>query len=489
MSPADDAIRQIDWRFLLPDPMPRVVAVTAAADARRVTDGFRRLGAEVVEVAEAVGGPGGHIDMVFVATAAPGAIRSGLGLRAPDGAIVVQTTSRRARLLVALRLRRARLDVRQYGCWPSCASATRYVPLDDRAALTTNARAAKNRRRRAVGTLLARWGLGSLLFREATLVATGHRGDCAGPFRVAFGDEVPGTLTLLTPRFGSSRHVIAMCSDARGGGLVVKTPRCPGDDVQIAREAIGLASVHGPRPSRPVLVADTERFGQRWLVQTRLDGLPLTRRDVADDPARWLVAAREWLDHMPVEPRSAPDEDGRSERLIRPALAVAAACADREPDLRRLVDDGAAAFDRVRSTPLPVVAEHGDFRPPNLLIGGPDAIGVVDWELAERCGLPFHDLAFFHAFVLEVAPHLRAEVRAHGSDALRSIGVAPDLFDALRSLAMLRQLANLIDRGTGTTATRAPAIARSDVARAWFADLDDRTEGQRRDDANTQVAP
>lgn len=483
--PSDHVVRRVDWRFLLPDPRPRhVVAITDADDARSLTEAWHRLGVE----AEPDRGQDGHVDVVLVRDPTAAAMRRALELRVGDGAIVVETTSRRARLVAAVLLRRARLSFVHYGSWPSVAAPTRFVPLGDRAALLTAALAAKNPRRRAVGSTLARLGLGSWLFRESTTVVTVRgREQRPAPLRIAFGDGAApgGGMTLLTPRFGSSRHVIAMCGDGAGRHAVVKTPRSPGDDDQLAREADGLASVTGGRPRRPELLADTERFGQRWLVQSRLDGLPLTRHHVADDPGRWRAAARDWLDQMPTSGRSAPGEDGRLDRLVRPARAVLVASADREPALRRFVDDADLAVERLRAEPLPVVAEHGDFRPPNLLVDEAGALGAVDWELAERRGFPLHDLAFFHAFVSEVLPKLRDELMLEQADVARSLGIEPALADALRSLSNLRQLANLIERGT--VAAGPSTVAESDVARAWSAELDDRAGAHTNE--SREVAP
>lgn len=481
MTPSEELIRRVDWRFLLPDPRPRTAIVVARdpQTARGVSEALGLLDVAVVDSDTRHA----TVDLVFARDAHPAAFGRALERRNPDGAIAVETTSRRSRVTLALRLRRAGLRVQHYGAWPVCASATRFVAMDARSELVANARAAKNPRRRAIGSLLARAGFGSVLFREATTVATNRRADRPGPLRIAFGDDAPGgTMTLLTPRFGSSRHVIAMCTDERGRHLVVKSPRVPTDDAQLALEAQGLSAIEGPLPARPMLAADTERFGQRWLVQTRLDGPPLTRHDVAEDPARWLAAARAWLDLMPTGGRSAPDVDGRLDRLVGPALAVITSSAARDPAIGRLVDDAQAACRRLHSVPLPIAAEHGDFRPPNLIVDETGALGAVDWELAERFGFPLHDLFFFHAFVLDVAPHSSTTVRAAERDAGGALGVDPDVVDALRSIALLRQLANLIERGTVTD-----GISGSDVARAWFAELDRRCDTGRT--TPSEIAP
>jgi thiamine kinase-like enzyme len=48
---------------------------------------------------------------------------------------------------------------------------------------------------------------------------------------------------------------------------------------------------------------------------------------------------------------------------------------------------------------LPLVFEHGDFGPPNIVRCYDGTIGVVDWELAEPKGFPALDLFFLLALV------------------------------------------------------------------------------------------
>jgi Phosphotransferase enzyme family len=48
---------------------------------------------------------------------------------------------------------------------------------------------------------------------------------------------------------------------------------------------------------------------------------------------------------------------------------------------------------------VPIVLEHGDLAPPNLLRLRDGQLGVVDWEVADLDGLALGDLLFFAAFV------------------------------------------------------------------------------------------
>ena len=462
MTSVDD-LRRLDWRFLLDDARVRSIVGV---------DGVEHDVPTSLDAGDSEGeGKGEGSAVVFVRDPDAAAVSRALAIRDPHGVVVVETSTRRARRVVRGRLRRAGLHVAQHGAWPRCSTATRFVPLDRPAELAAAAHDAKNRRRRTAGIALTRLGLGPLLFRETTSIAVSvDRPGVPAPLRVAFGDGAGrhGTMTLLTPRFASSRHVIAMVTDGQGRPLVVKTPRRPDDDEQLTLEARGLSAIGEGGPARPLLVADTTRFGQRWLVQSRVNGPPLTRHHVVQDPERWSAAVHRWLSEMPAGELSAPDRDGRSEHLIRPALDLLSEWARREPELGVLVADATEALRIVGPTPIPTVVEHGDFRPPNLIITESDSIGAVDWELAERCGLPMHDLAYFDAYVLDIVPRLRPTLRRSAVTALDALGVEPALLDPLTSLASLRHLAHeavRLGRGGPEPGNEVAATA---MARAWL---------------------
>jgi hypothetical protein len=57
--------------------------------------------------------------------------------------------------------------------------------------------------------------------------------------------------------------------------------------------------------------------------------------------------------------------------------------------------------ERILSTlgPLPLVREHRDFGPYNILIDGRGGVAVLDWENAELRGLPALDLIYFLAYL------------------------------------------------------------------------------------------
>jgi hypothetical protein len=66
---------------------------------------------------------------------------------------------------------------------------------------------------------------------------------------------------------------------------------------------------------------------------------------------------------------------------------------------KRLLEQTCELIAPLRAADMTAVFEHGDLSAPNILIAGPDGLGVVDWELAEPQGLPGIDLFFFLTFV------------------------------------------------------------------------------------------
>jgi aminoglycoside phosphotransferase (APT) family kinase protein len=64
-----------------------------------------------------------------------------------------------------------------------------------------------------------------------------------------------------------------------------------------------------------------------------------------------------------------------------------------------LLDQTRELIAPLRDADVTAVFEHGDLSAPNILMTGPDGLGVVDWELAEPQGLPAVDLFFFLTFI------------------------------------------------------------------------------------------
>ena len=204
---------------------------------------------------------------------------------------------------------------------------------------------------------------------------------------------------LLTPRFRTSRHVVALLIPTGAGEpkLVVKVPRLPGDDDGITHEARVLTSLRKRSPtaseSIPEVVA-CEDGDRPVLVETALVGPPMTRRMLRADPVRCIDTVVSWLMSLPRSDRGGTSFD----RLIVEPLSAFSESFPEAAGERDLVSRTLEIVQPLRDASLPRVFEHGDLSNPNLILLSSGRVGVVDWELAEEEGFPLHDLSFFLAF-------------------------------------------------------------------------------------------
>lgn len=204
---------------------------------------------------------------------------------------------------------------------------------------------------------------------------------------------------VLTPRFRTSRHIVALLIPTGAGEpkLVVKMPRLAGDDDGIAREARVLTALREKSPSASASIPEvlTCEDGDRpLLVETALVGPLMTRRMLRADPVRCVDTVVSWLISLP-----ASHHGGTSfERLFVEPLSLFAEFFPEAATERDLVSRTLEIVEPLRGASLPRVFEHGDLSHPNLILLPSGRIGVVDWELAEEDGFPLHDLSFFLAF-------------------------------------------------------------------------------------------
>lgn len=205
---------------------------------------------------------------------------------------------------------------------------------------------------------------------------------------------------ILTPRFRTSRHVVALLipNGASEPRFVVKMPRLAGDGAGIAHEALTLTALRDRNPSAagsiPEVVAWAD--GERpLLIETALVGTSMTRSMVRASPSRYIDEVVSWLIRLPRD-----DCRGAAsfERLIVEPLSLFSESFPKAAAERELVARTLEIVQPLRSASVPRVFEHGDLSHPNLIWLPTGRVGVVDWELAEEEGFPLHDLSFFLAF-------------------------------------------------------------------------------------------
>ena len=422
-SGADRPGTLLDWRFLLPDARLGRISVlgTPPASRRLMLEALAREAAEVAK--DPI--PGSKLDGAVVFGLDPDELARARAAVADDGWVYVETApGRRERRPGGIRstLERAGFSgVRLHWHWPSFAAADEILPLEAPAGLAgaftrrrrSGLRAAFYRTMAAVG----RMGMLALFAPHVSAVATAGS---PRPSLVASGLAEHGTvlgrrdrqperdtdISYLTPRYGTSRNVIAL---VRTGGLapiiaVAKLPR-DGDVSSLRREAAALRLLEQHAPSVehvPRLLGVVDAPGRGMLLETAVDGRVIDRRDLLSRREEWVERVATWTAALASLPSSvAAPALGAG---IREAIATLERHALGEPELGGSVARCRALLSPLMDAELPASLEHGDLAVPNLLVTRTGSLGVVDWELAGPSRFPLHDLAFF-------LTHLAWEVR------------------------------------------------------------------------------
>ncbi len=254
----------------------------------------------------------------------------------------------------------------------------------------------------AIDDCWAEWGLGRRPAGYRTALVTGGSAD------------VNKVVALVFPEGG------------RRPSLVVKFARIVEAIPGMKREAMVLTRLE-QRPGKPIdgvprLLLEVPELSNA-LVETYVPGVAMTTQLTGKTFAELAAAATGWLSDLadgaaPSEPRT------WWPRIAEPALERFDRVHGRraDPALVR------GTVERLRSLgALPVVPEHRDFAPWNLLVSEGGQLGVLDWESAEPDGLPFLDLVYFLAYLafdLENAITSRRPVETYRSllDARTTVG-------------------------------------------------------------------
>lgn len=234
-----------------------------------------------------------------------------------------------------------------------------------------------------------------------------------------------------TPRFRTSSHVLffVLAESRRQPVLVAKVPRLAGDSSQLDKEAHNLRRVQALRErgfeSIPKLIAYEDFFGNRLLIETAVEGLPLRPNRVRRYTTESICAPMNWLSEL--HEASIQSADRGSEWLsvtIESSLSVLDGVFAGHEDEAALIESTRGIVESLSREKVPFVFEHGDFGAPNILRGTDGKIGVVDWELAEFPGIPAVDSFFFLNFV--AFSRTRARSNAEYLSAFREAFFGPD---------------------------------------------------------------
>jgi aminoglycoside phosphotransferase (APT) family kinase protein len=476
------SIRRVDWRFLLPRAAFGTVAVIGAADDT-VFDGLGQIAERVVRAAgHGALGEDSAPDLVVTIAATRPVLKEALRLVPEGGWIYAGAGPRGVRGRAPVRAVGAALqsagftDIRRSWHWPSEPAALEIVSLDDAPAVRfTLARRRSGRAARVKATmagvalrvhLLDRIVPGwSVVGRRPTAEEAGSASNAIDPVRanVPDGGGAGAAVVLLTPRFRASRHVIGLVLRPAGDGLaaVVKLARLSNDHGGIRREAEALRRAGELGVSGVPLVLLFRDAPDPALVESALDGVVIAGREVRAAPEAAISEVEAWtaaLAGMRGE-RIVPLRTLWAPALERVAAHVGDDTSSASAAIGKLADRTGIILGALGESAVPVVLEHGDLAPPNLLRLRGGGLGVIDWEVADLEGLPLGDLLFFAAFVRGDPSGLGA-ARTSGSrpPASRSpierqaqqLGIDTALIPALQ-LAMWarwadRQLGRFVDR-------------------------------------------
>ncbi len=446
------ALPRLDHRRIVCVGMPPMATIAALARAGTVTvvepshrrrgaleRSLRAAGIEGVDVAAAAGDEPIDLLVAIGRRAVSTAQSTGLLDRlAPDGLAYLERAGRATPPAVGTGLRLALA--------PGFGEARTIVPSQDVAMRRSV------RRRRLEGVPHGRVRLALLRGRVAGLISLRGRPQreaYVGRPGAAVSADVPAYLSAAATEAGldlagwrwavvargdyDSQKVLVLLAPpgAEEPTGVVKVTRSPVHAARLRNEGAALAAV-AALPSgagrAPVPWFAGEQAGRPFLGASLVEGTQYTEAATysADDPL--LRDALEWLTELaaasarPVSARAIAEALmallERYERIYRPPAAELAALRER--------------FERVGETeaPIPVVLQHGDPGIWNLLATPEGRTVFLDWEAAERSGMPLWDvLYFFRSYA--VAESRRAGVRDRLEAASRHLLGASPLADRL----------------------------------------------------------
>ena len=395
------------WTFLLPDAEPaRVLAIgRPSAETREALDRLARL--EVRDPGRTGDLPAGAFGVVaVVGRAAARRLRRDDALAAEITRLLTPGGVLYADGPVPSSLAGAALPL---AVTPVVGEARTFAPVDHGPARQLMAHrglatpVVDPERLEAPASQLVRGPLARLGWRRATLVqrsATGGPDEPPAWLRevaAASGVDIGGMRWALSAsgRYRSRKVVLFLLDPgATDPRYVVKLPRHPDEGGRIEREAAALeelATIDGDHGVDVPGLAFRGHVGRERLPvlgQSALVGAPL-RASLSDSAV--VDALVRWVADIGVA-TAGPAAPGEAANRLEPLLARF--FADAEPDAleRQVLSDAVAA---VTAAPdLPLVLEHGDLGAWNVLVGPGGRPAVLDWEAAERRGMPLWDLLY-----------------------------------------------------------------------------------------------
>jgi hypothetical protein len=373
-------LRQVDWRFLLHNR-----DVPTCLDLRK--SGATEAPALVTRPA----GQAERADLVVLGFPTRRGLESAREALGPGGELVCLWRAPRP---AGVRRARARLsragfaDVGFYRQGPNPGESELWLPLGaPGVAARVLAERPPHSRRQAI--LRRGWRALAPVCAVARLPG-GEAGDEGLP--------APKAWALLTGGAESDAKVVGLPFSDEGTepDVVAKFARVAKADAALEREAAVLRELERERPRLsgvPRIRASGRRAGQVAIVQDAVRGRALNTAMSAEGFAVAAPRVGNWLAALAGEPTPQPAASWSARLLDAPLDEL-------EGDFSRLVPPGLPGRARKALASLgdlPLVCEHRDFGPWNIVIGENGEPAAIDWEDAEPQGLPGLDLIYFLA--------------------------------------------------------------------------------------------
>jgi hypothetical protein len=483
-------LRRVDWRFLAGRPDP-ARAFTSASGA--LHDGLALVAGAVVA------GPGQErCELAALRDPTAADLRNAATALVPGGTCYVEWSRPvpGGGRTIRARLRAAGLDgTTCYWAWPPArrAPALYWLPLDAPNAirwfLRTRSRSGGRVVRAAAVARASAWrGLRRLgLLPEVAAIARKPGPVCAGetlPAALARMLEPvdrgePVACLLLTGGRSALNKVVALVfvGSEAAPRLAVKLARIPEAERSLRREAAILRAIHaaGRLPGIPQVVATGSLAGRMTVAETVIEGEPLQDRLTRAVHAPLAEQVADFLAELATRSRRGASTRWRTE-VAEQAIRVLT------PE-----DRPRAAAVLARVGELPTVCEQRDCSPWNLLVQADGALGMLDWESAERDGVPGVDLVYYLAYAaFFVDGTIGSEAQSASYTAMlrpdsatgrvyarcvaryaSRVGIDPSAFNSLRLLCWLihARAAQLRDAGGTREAGFHLALARWELDR------------------------
>ena len=406
-------LRRADWRVLLASPQP---AKTICFATGRLAAAVERISGATIHARTATTW-GADFDLAVAVDPSRTTLDAAVAALHPGGSCYTEWYGVRPGGVSRIRhwLERAGLeDVRCYWAWPSPARSAPafWLPLSAPGALRffiesrTPARSPFLRVlyavRRSGWRLAARAGLIAPICATATKPGAPNQERLVARVALQSEQEADGDLSVLLltggPRSVSKVTALAFREPASTPLVAIKLSRTPEAASLLRHEARVLGAVACAAPSLdgvPRFRSSHDEGGLFALAESPAVGTPLN--DLIDRKTYGQLAlkATTWLGALagrqPAQPRLL-----WWDRLVIPVVT----------DFRRFFQpiigqDLFRAADEALDTlgNLPLVIEHRDYAPWNILVGAGGRLHVLDWEGAELRGLPGLDLIYFLAYL------------------------------------------------------------------------------------------